>query len=203
MTVSSSESPLLIHAKTALRREMAHRRQAFVASPRREMTEDALRHRMTRTLRHMARKEDCVALVWPLAGECDLRPVMAALHADGLHIALPETPSRGHPLGFRLWQPGCLMQPGRFGTFHPDGPPVRPDVICVPLLAFDRRGMRLGYGGGYYDRTLAHLPGARQVGFGLSFQEVTCVPTGLYDVPLPAIVTERECIRCGVDGRIR
>ena len=150
MTIPSPDSPALVHAKKALRRDMAHRRQAFLASPRREMIEDGLRLRMIRMLRRMARTGDCVALVWPLAGECDLRPVMDTLHADGLAIALPETPPTGHPLAFRLWQPGCLMQPGRFGTFHPDGPPVLPDVIGVPLLAFDRRGMRLGYGGGYY-----------------------------------------------------
>lgn len=167
------------------------------------MIEDGLRHRMAHVLRRTARPGECLAMVWPLAGECDLRPVMHALHADGLSIALPETPPRGHPLVFRLWQPGCSMQSGRYGTSHPDGPVMRPDVICVPLLAFDRRGMRLGYGGGYYDRTLASLPGARQVGFGHSFQEVTCIPTGLYDVALPAIVTEREWIRCGMNGRIR
>lgn len=203
MTSSQSESWSIVRAKQALRDEMTRRRQAFAASTTRAMAEDSLCRRMVRGLRAMAGAGDCIALVWPLPGETDLRPVIRALHADALCVALPETTPKGHPLTFRLWQPECIIQTGRYGTCHPIGPPVQPDVVCVPLLAFDRRGMRLGYGGGYYDRTLAMLPGARAVGFGLSFQEVACIPTGLHDVALPAIVTEREWIRCRGDGRTR
>ncbi|RFD19869.1 5-formyltetrahydrofolate cyclo-ligase [Komagataeibacter melaceti] len=203
MTLSQPGSWPIARAKQALRDEMTRRRQAFAASATRAMVEDSLRRRMVRGLRAMVGAGDCISLVWPLPGEIDLRPVMQALHADGLCVALPETTPKGHPLTFRLWQPECVIQTGRYGTCHPEGPPVRPDVVCVPLLAFDRRGMRLGYGGGYYDRTLAALRGARAVGFGLSFQEVTCIPTGRYDVALPAIVTEREWIRCRGDGRTR
>ncbi|ARW17677.1 putative 5-formyltetrahydrofolate cyclo-ligase [Komagataeibacter europaeus] len=203
MTSLDPESWPVTRAKQALRHQMTRHRQAFVASPVRAGAEEALCHRMVRGLRGMTGAGDCIALVWPLPGESDLHPVMQALHADGMCIVLPETPPRGHPLVFRRWRPECPMLPGRYGTLHPDGPPMQPDVVCVPLLAFDRRGMRLGYGGGYYDRTLARLPRARTVGFGLSFQEVTCIPTGLYDVALPAIVTEREWIRCRGDGRTR
>lgn len=203
MTTSSTESWPVTHAKQALRGVMSARRRNFFSSPDREAAEYSLHQRMVRTLRGMAGAGDCIALVWPLPGESDLRPVMQALHADGLCIALPEVTAKRRPLTFRLWQPDCVMQPGHHGTCHPEGPPVQPDVVCVPLLAFDRRGMRLGYGGGYYDRTLAALPRARAMGFGLSFQEVTCIPTGLYDVALPAIVTERELIRCRGDKRAR
>jgi 5-formyltetrahydrofolate cyclo-ligase len=83
----------------------------------------------------------------------------------------------------------------RFGTARPDGPVGIPDVLFVPLLAFDRRGHRLGYGGGYYDRTLAALPGRTALGFGFSALEVDSVPTGPHDHPLNAIVTEKEIIR--------
>ncbi|MDT8870676.1 5-formyltetrahydrofolate cyclo-ligase [Komagataeibacter rhaeticus] len=162
--------------------------------------EEALCHRMsTRAARH-GRSGGVYRPCLAPAGESDLRPVMQALHADGLCIVLPETPPRGHPSSFAV---GRLTAPCSRGDTAPFTPmaPMQPDVVCVPLLAFDRRGMRLGYGGGYYDRTLARLPRARTVGFGLSFQEVTCIPTGLYDVPLPAIVTEREWIRCRGDGR--
>ncbi|AQU88959.1 5-formyltetrahydrofolate cyclo-ligase [Komagataeibacter nataicola] len=203
MTSIANESWSTAHAKQALRGVMASRRAAFATAPGREMAEKSLQHRMVRALRAMAGAGEAIALVWPLPGESELQPVMHALHADGLCIALPETTPKGHKLAFRLWQPGCAMQAGRYGTSHPEGPIVQPDVVCVPLLAFDRRGMRLGYGGGYYDRTLASLPAARAVGFGFSFQEVACIPTGRYDVALPAIVTEREWIRCRGDGRTR
>lgn len=142
------------------------------------------------------RKIRSVACTWPLEHEIDLRPLCHALHQDGLIIGLPETPKKGHPLTFRLWRPGCAMQPGRFGTQHPEGPVMTPDIVLVPMLAFDRRGYRLGYGGGYYDRTLAALPHARPVGYASSMQEKTAIPTGPHDIALPVIVTEREIIHC-------
>lgn len=96
-----------------------------------------------------------IAGFWPMGDEIDLRPLLHALHARGHRLALPETPKRGEALIFRHWHPDATMIAGRFGTSHPDGPPVSPDFFLVPLLAFDRRGNRLGYGAGYYDRALA------------------------------------------------
>jgi 5-formyltetrahydrofolate cyclo-ligase len=88
------------------------------------------------------------------------------------------------------------MTRGVFGTQHPaDGEAVMPDWLIVPLLAFDRRGARLGYGGGYYDRTLPLLPRAVAMGVAYAAQEVPEVPAGPHDVPLHAIATERELIR--------
>ena len=133
--------------------------------------------------------------VWPLPGEIDLRPLLRLLHAKGHPIALPFTPPKGHPLEFRAWHPGAVMREGRFGTHHPDGEVLIPDVLLVPLLAFDRAGNRLGYGGGYYDRTLAGLPGVRAVGFGFAAQEFPALCTEPTDRPLDAIVTEREWIK--------
>ena len=135
-----------------------------------------------------------VAGVWPLPDEPDLRPLWHRLHARGHRLVMPETPPRGEALRFRHWQPGSAMVEGRFGTRHPDTgplpPSVTPEVVFVPLLAFDRDGYRLGYGGGYYDRTLAALPRARAVGYGFSFQQVDAVPHGPFDLPLSVIVTE-------------
>jgi 5-formyltetrahydrofolate cyclo-ligase len=131
-----------------------------------------------------------VAGLWPLRGEMDLRPLLHALHDRGHPIVLPQTPPRGSPLIFRLWSPGCAMLPERFGTQRPDGPIAVPDVIFVPLLAFDSRGYRLGYGGGYYDRTLQTLPLAQAVGFAYAAQRVEEVPTEPHDVPLRLIATE-------------
>jgi len=131
-----------------------------------------------------------VAGVWPLPGEIDLRPLWHALHERGHAILLPETPPRGQPLQFRHWHPGCRMLRERFGTERPDGAHGTPDIIFVPLLAFDRIGHRLGYGGGYYDRTLATHPHAQAIGVGFAAQEVASVPLGAHDRALPAIFTE-------------
>ena len=88
-----------------------------------------------------------------------------------------------------------MLQPGRFGTFHPDGLALTPDVVLVPLLAFDRSGARLGYGGGYYDRTLAALPGCLAIGCAFAAQEVDQVPVEPTDQRLHAVATERELIQ--------
>ncbi|MCH4090316.1 5-formyltetrahydrofolate cyclo-ligase [Acetobacter sp.] len=135
-----------------------------------------------------------IGCVWPMGDEVDLRPLFHSLCEEGWQILTPETPPKGSPLLFRQWKPACSMQEGRFGTVHPDGPVDVPDVILVPMLAFDRRGYRLGYGGGYYDRTLAALPDARPIGYAFSVQEVPHIPVGPFDVPLPVIVTEKEDI---------
>ncbi len=136
-----------------------------------------------------------IAGVWPMYGEMDLRPLLQALHAAGHRIVLPYTPPRGERLSFHVWTPGAAMLQGRFGTLWPDGPAAEPDMVFVPLLAFDRAGRRLGYGGGYYDRTLACLDGRQRIGFGYASQEVEAVPVEPHDRSLTAIVTEREFIR--------
>ncbi|CAH2604667.1 5-formyltetrahydrofolate cyclo-ligase [Rhodovastum atsumiense] len=136
---------------------------------------------------------------WPMGPEIDIRPLLEALHARGHAVALPETPPRGNPLIFRLWHPGMALLPERFGTARPTGAVVRPDWLLVPLLAFDRTGRRLGYGGGYYDRTLAGLPGAIAIGCAYACQEVDVVPADDYDARLHAIATERGVIPCSGD----
>ncbi len=138
-----------------------------------------------------------VAGFWPLPAEIDIRPLLVALHARGHAIALPVTPPRGSPLSFRPWRPGELLLPGRFGTLVPAGAvEVTPTVVLVPCLAFDRAGRRLGYGGGYYDRTLAGLPRATAIGCAFAAQEVDAVPAGDYDALLQAVATERGLIPC-------
>ena len=136
-----------------------------------------------------------IAGVWPLPGEMDLRPLMLALHARGHRVLLPETPPRGNPLIFRLWTPGSTLIRERFGTFRPDGPKAVPDLIFVPLLAFDDAGNRLGYGGGFYDRTLAALPAAEAIGFGYAAQRVARVPAEAHDRRLQRVVTEAGILR--------
>jgi 5-formyltetrahydrofolate cyclo-ligase len=128
---------------------------------------------------------------WPMGQEIDIRPLMLMLHQRGHAVVLPETPKRGNPLIFRLWYPGCAMIQERFGTSRPDSAVCTPDFLLVPLLAFDRRGYRVGYGAGYYDRTLAGLPGRYRLGVAFAAQELDAVPAGPYDERLDAVATER------------
>ncbi|MDO5632296.1 MAG: 5-formyltetrahydrofolate cyclo-ligase [Paracoccus sp. (in: a-proteobacteria)] len=134
---------------------------------------------------------------WPMRGEADPLPAMAT--HDG-PLCLPVVPGRDVPLIFRAWLPGAALEGGPFGTHHPpeSAPVVVPQVLIVPLAAFDRAGQRIGYGGGYYDRTLAQLRAAGPVtAIGLAFacQEVPAVPAGPFDQPLNLIVTDRDTIR--------
>ena len=137
-----------------------------------------------------------VSAYWPLGHELDPRPAMLELVALGHAVVLPVTTSRGQPLTFRQWDPSLPLRDAPFGLREPppEAPQRRPDLLLVPLLGFDRRGHRLGYGAGYYDRTLESLPGATALGFAFAEQEVAQVPSGPGDRPLHAIVTERGLI---------
>jgi 5-formyltetrahydrofolate cyclo-ligase len=135
-----------------------------------------------------------------LPGEIDILPLLRALHERGHPVLLPETPVRGNPLIFRLWYPGIAMVREPFGTLRPVGEVGVPALLFVPLLAFDRRGGRVGYGGGYYDRTLAGLPGATAIGCGFAAQELDAVPVSAYDARLRAVATECGVIWCEGTG---
>ncbi len=143
----------------------------------------------------------------PLAGFLAMRSEIDPLPALAAHegpLGLPVmADGKGHPLRFRLWAPGAPLAPGGFGTRVPlAGEWMEPRVLVVPLVAFDRGGNRLGYGGGFYDRTLARLR-AREVelgpvtaiGFAWAAQEAEALPLEATDQPLDLIVTEAEVIR--------
>ncbi|WP_373447778.1 MULTISPECIES: 5-formyltetrahydrofolate cyclo-ligase [Haematobacter] len=135
-----------------------------------------------------------IAAYLPIGSEIDPLPALS-----GWPVCLPVVEGRGQPLRFRLWEEGAPLAPGPFGTSHPErGEWVQPRYLVVPLLAFDRGCMRLGYGGGFYDRTLAMLRAlhpVRAIGFAFAVQEVPVVPVEDTDAPLDAVVTERETIR--------
>jgi 5-formyltetrahydrofolate cyclo-ligase len=130
-----------------------------------------------------------IAGYWPLTGEIDIRPLLLAL-AKTHTVTLPQTPPRGQPLIFRQWHPGDTLTQGRLKTQHPQGEILTPNFILIPLLAFDTEGNRLGYGGGYYDRTLAAHPNAYRLGCAFAAQATETLPTEPHDIKLQAIATE-------------
>jgi 5-formyltetrahydrofolate cyclo-ligase len=124
------------------------------------------------------------------------------LVADGWTTALPVVVAKNAPLVFRQWAPGEALVLGRWNIkVPPEGAPeVLPDVLLVPLLAFDRKGFRLGYGGGFYDRTLEKLRALKNVtaiGIAYAGQEVDAVPYEEFDQRLDWIMTEKETFKCG------
>ena len=134
-----------------------------------------------------------VAGYFPFRDEADPRALMAALSARGHKLALPTVTS-GQPLVFRTWKMGDAMRANASAYNIPEpletAPAVTPALVLVPLLAFDSAGHRLGYGGGYYDRTLVLLPNARAIGIAYAGQEVPELPREAHDHPLGAVITE-------------
>lgn len=139
-----------------------------------------------------------VAGYLPIRSEIDPQPAMAAMAAHG-PVGVPVITGRGEALRFRAWDPKGELVAGDLGTLQPgSGDWLEPEILIVPLVAFDRSGGRLGYGGGFYDRTLARLRagGGRvlAVGFAYAAQELPDLPAETHDQPLDALVTEAEVL---------
>ncbi|MBI1273454.1 MAG: 5-formyltetrahydrofolate cyclo-ligase [Alphaproteobacteria bacterium] len=137
----------------------------------------------------------------PRGSELDPQPLEHALTARGHALCLPVVIGRGHPLAFRAYRHGDRLVPGHYDIPEPlpETDVVTPRAILVPLLAFDRGGNRLGYGGGYYDRSVTLLrreSGMLAIGVAYAAQEVDAVPVGRTDAKLDWIVTEKEAISC-------
>ena len=135
----------------------------------------------------------------PLKSEINPVPLMRAFAAAGAQLALPVVAGKGRPLTMRAWTFGAPLVPGVWGIREPPpgAPEVFPDILIVPLLAFDRAGQRIGYGAGYYDMTIARLRGKKAVvaiGIAYAAQEVDRVPVTPRDAALDLVLTEREVI---------
>lgn len=150
-----------------------------------------------------------VAGYLPIRSEADPVPAMRALRRHN-RVCVPVIAGSGLPLAFREWHPGCALVAGAFGVMVPeDGAELRPEVLIVPMVAFDDTLGRLGYGGGFYDRTLERLRAAgpvRAVGFAYAAQRAGELPREPTDQPLDEIVTERGPLRparCGLAERTR
>jgi 5-formyltetrahydrofolate cyclo-ligase len=133
----------------------------------------------------------------PIRSEIDPAPLMRRLAASGARLALPVITARGQALRFRVWHPGDRLLPGPLGILEPSpaAADVHPDIVLVPLAAFDRTGHRIGYGAGHYDRTLAQLhksKGFAAIGLAFSGQEVAVVPALQHDVALDYVLTETK-----------
>lgn len=187
----------LSQAKATLRRDASIRRDAAHGAVGATAGDALIRWGLDRLA---ALRPRVVSGFWSIRSEIDVRPLMQALAAaTGADLTMPVVVARGQPLLFRRWQVGMALVAGPFGTVHPaeSEPALVPDLVLVPLLAFDRRRHRLGYGAGFYDRTLAGLRAAgpvTAVGIAYAAQEVGAVPVGDHDEMLDLVLTERGFI---------
>ena len=181
--------------KTIMRREIAARRDALPAAERQQAAETIAARPFPVSVPPGA----VVAGFMPLKSEINPLPLMRKLAEQGAALALPVVAGKGQPLIMRAWTFGGPLASGVWGIREPmpDAPAVDPDILIVPLLAFDRRGLRLGYGAGYYDMTLTALRARKPVvaiGIGYAAQEVDTVPITPRDARLELVLTERETI---------
>ena len=185
--------------RRALRREMVARRAALS-----DVEHAALSARMVEHLQQLPRPR-IVAFCWPIKHEPDVRAIVAAWQAAGSQAALPVVVAEDSPLAFRLWTPASQLAPDRYGIPTPvAGEFVQPDLILLPLNGFDAAGYRLGYGGGYFDRTLAALkPRPLAVGVGFEINRLASIRPEAHDQRLDWLVTENGAFRTNdaPDGR--
>jgi len=143
----------------------------------------------------------CVSGFHPYDSEIDTRPLLGKLAGEGWTTALPVVVAKAQPLLFRRWLPGEPTDIGALKIAVPlaSAPLVEPDVLLVPLLAFDKAGYRLGYGGGFYDATLAALRARKKIvaiGVAYAGQEVESVPHEAHDMKLDYVMTEVGLVKC-------
>ena len=181
--------------KSILRREATARRDALPAAERQQAAEAIA----VRPFPIAIPPGAIVSGFMPLKSEINPLALLRKLAEAGATLALPAVAGKGKPLTMRAWAFGGPLASGVWGIREPmpDAPEVDPDILIVPLLAFDRRGHRLGYGAGYYDMTLTALRAKKPIvaiGIGYAAQEVEAVPTTPRDAPLDLVLTERETI---------
>lgn len=192
MTAIAGDAPM-VRAKRDLRGPCETRRRAAAQTAGAWAGADAVGI----FLAAVALPEGCVVSgYWPMRHEFDVRPLLTALHERGHPCALPVVMGRGQALVFRAWRPGDGLIDAAFGTRipPPDALALTPKLLLVPLLAFDDRGYRLGYGGGFYDRSLAALPAPIAVGCAYEAQRIDAVPIDHHDRRLDWIVTEKRAL---------
>jgi 5,10-methenyltetrahydrofolate synthetase len=138
-----------------------------------------------------------IGFYWPFKGEVDPRVAMHRLRVLGARSALPVVLAKGQALQFRLWEPGTPTEPGVFGLPVPQGTEVVvPDAVFMPPVGFDERGYRLGYGGGYFDRTLAALsPQPLKIGLAREVSRIPTIHPQPHDIPMDFVLTGEGIMR--------
>jgi 5,10-methenyltetrahydrofolate synthetase len=147
-------------------------------------------------------QKSVVGFCWPHRGEYDPRPLMDFIHESGATLALPEVVNKHEPLGFRKWWPGAPMKIGAYDIPVPDNTdPVTVRAMVIPMTGFDKRGFRLGYGSGYFDRTLVAIT-PRPLAIGVAFEilRVDTLHPQPHDVRMDFIVTEAGIYRPTLTG---
>jgi 5-formyltetrahydrofolate cyclo-ligase len=191
----SSDSAL--HAKADLRSAALQQRDGVAAEARAAAAEIIA----ARPLPLPMRPGVIVSGYFAIRSEINPLPLLRRFAEAGAGLALPTIVGRGNPLRFRAWRFGEELVRGQWGIREPkpDAPEVHPDILVMPLAAFDRRGYRLGYGAGYYDLTLNALRAIKAitaVGLAYAMQEIDAVPALPHDARLDLVLTEREVIDC-------
>lgn len=175
--------------RTDLRRDRIALREAIAAENHARFSAALERH-LDGLL--AARARDVIAFCWPIRSEFDCRPLVARLIARGWRACIPSVVAADRPMEFRAWAPGDALAVDRHGIPIPAKDQVlQPGVVLLPLVAFDTQGFRLGYGGGYFDRTLAgQVPRPLCIGVGFEVARVASIRPEAHDLPMDAVVTE-------------
>jgi len=195
MTNEMAQAISIEGAKAELRREATARRDALSSQARKTAAEAIA----ARVFPLPIAPGTVVSGFMPLKSEINPLPLVQKLSAAGARLALPRIVGRGSPLSMRVWEFGAVLDRGQWGIREPkaEAPEVDPDVLLVPLLAFDRAGYRIGYGAGYYDMTIKRLRALKPmaaIGMAFAAQEVPKVPITPRDERLDLVLTEREVI---------
>ncbi len=177
--------------RRALRRELLQARAGITPNVHAEWSRKVLA-RLTASFASI--EASVVGVYWPMRGEVDLSPFVASVRAAGGRVALPVVLKEDEPLEFRIWESGASLTCDACGIPCPEqAAAVVPDVLLVPLVGFDEARFRLGYGGGYYDRTLASFrPGPLTIGVGFEMSRVETIHPQAYDIAMDHIVSERQ-----------
>jgi 5-formyltetrahydrofolate cyclo-ligase len=185
----------LVARKDALRARLSFQRQTINEDLKNTTRWKVINH--LRTL-HSEISPGVVALYMPLRDEIDLTPWARELWENGETVALPRVVERGHPLVFNIWMPGTKLDIDRLGIACANGPEIMPAMMVIPALGYNRRGYRLGYGGGYYDMTLKMMDRPiLTAGIAYTELEVEDFPAQYHDQRLQYFVTGKEVIPCG------
>lgn len=183
----------VLSGKPALRAHVRMHRTRLGADKRRLLSQQICEHLVL----YLASLPGPVALYHPHGGEVDCLPAMRLLHDGGVKIAIPRVIAKAAPLAFQRWQPEAVLVNNRYGIAEmaEEAEYLVPQTMVLPMLGFTQEGYRLGYGGGYYDRTLAALapacPALHTAGIAFTMQELLGFVPDAHDMPLDAMITER------------